>query len=66
MIDGQNFIYVLMLILHVFRMYLSGGIKRTRVMSVVLAVLTASFSITGYSLPRDQIGYWGSENSNTT
>ncbi|KAK8635267.1 hypothetical protein V6N13_023144 [Hibiscus sabdariffa] len=26
--------------------------------SVVLAVLTASFCITGYSLPRDQIGYW--------
>ncbi|KAK8609355.1 hypothetical protein V6N13_061804 [Hibiscus sabdariffa] len=26
--------------------------------SVVLAVLTASFSVTGYSLPRDQIGYW--------
>ncbi|KAL0532997.1 hypothetical protein IC582_031168 [Cucumis melo] len=26
--------------------------------SVVLAVLTASFGVTGYSLPRDQIGYW--------
>ncbi|KAK9662157.1 hypothetical protein RND81_O054900, partial [Saponaria officinalis] len=25
---------------------------------VVLAVLTASFGVTGYSLPRDQIGYW--------
>ncbi|GJS00036.1 cytochrome b6 [Tanacetum coccineum] len=26
--------------------------------SVVLGVLTASFGVTGYSLPRDQIGYW--------
>lgn len=25
---------------------------------MVLAVLTASFGVTGYSLPRDQIGYW--------
>ncbi|KAM0051086.1 putative photosystem II protein D1/D2 superfamily [Helianthus debilis subsp. tardiflorus] len=25
---------------------------------VVLAVLTASFGVTGYSLPWDQIGYW--------
>ncbi|KAJ3676768.1 hypothetical protein LUZ61_021584 [Rhynchospora tenuis] len=36
---------VLMMILHVFR-------------CVVLAVLTASFGVTGYSLPWDQIGYW--------
>ncbi|KAJ6677477.1 cytochrome b, partial [Salix purpurea] len=26
--------------------------------SVVLGVLTASFGVTGYSLPWDQIGYW--------
>ncbi|GJR23873.1 putative ribonuclease H-like domain-containing protein [Tanacetum coccineum] len=25
---------------------------------VVLGVLTASFGVTGYSLPRDQTGYW--------
>lgn len=25
---------------------------------MVLGVLTASFGVTGYSLPRDQIGYW--------
>ncbi|PPD71878.1 hypothetical protein GOBAR_DD31224 [Gossypium barbadense] len=25
---------------------------------VVLVVLTASFGVTGYSLPRDQVGYW--------
>ncbi|KAF2952706.1 hypothetical protein DAI22_01g354341 [Oryza sativa Japonica Group] len=36
---------VLMMILHVFRVYLT-------------AVLTASFGVTGYSLPWDQIGYW--------
>ncbi|KAB2005251.1 hypothetical protein ES319_D11G256200v1 [Gossypium barbadense] len=41
---------VLMMILHIFRVYLIGG--------VVLVVLTASFGVTGYSLPRDQVGYW--------
>ncbi|KAI3843227.1 hypothetical protein MKX03_009826 [Papaver bracteatum] len=25
---------------------------------MVLGVMTASFGVTGYSLPRDQIGYW--------
>ncbi|KAB2629665.1 cytochrome b6 [Pyrus ussuriensis x Pyrus communis] len=30
----------------------------TWVTGVVLGVLTASFGVTGYSLPRDQIGYW--------
>ncbi|CAA2980107.1 cytochrome b6 [Olea europaea subsp. europaea] len=28
------------------------------VTGVVLGVLTASFGVTGYSLPQDQIGYW--------
>ncbi|KAF6140097.1 hypothetical protein GIB67_001838 [Kingdonia uniflora] len=53
---------VLMMILHVFRVYLTGGFKKPReltwVTSVVLGVLTASFGVTGYSLPWDQIGYW--------
>ncbi|MBA0613266.1 hypothetical protein Godav_013736, partial [Gossypium davidsonii] len=53
---------VLMMILHVFRVYLTGGFKKpcelTWVTGVVLAVLTASFGITGYSLLQDQIGYW--------
>ncbi|KAI5312903.1 hypothetical protein L3X38_042077 [Prunus dulcis] len=53
---------VLMMILHVFRVYLTGGFKKPReltwVTGVVLGVLTASFGVTGYSLPRDQIGYW--------
>ncbi|KAK4730099.1 hypothetical protein R3W88_023087 [Solanum pinnatisectum] len=38
------------------------GFKKAReltwVIGVVLAVLTTSFGVTGYSLPWDQIGYW--------
>ncbi|MFS7920374.1 Cytochrome b6 [Helianthus anomalus] len=55
---------VLMMILHVFRVYLTGGFKKPRELTwvtgvVVLAVLTASFGVTGYySLPWDKIGYW--------
>nr|YP_009032853.1 cytochrome b6 [Osmundastrum cinnamomeum]AHA59586.1 cytochrome b6 [Osmundastrum cinnamomeum] len=53
---------VLMMILHVFRVYPTGGFKKprelTRVTGVILAVLTVSFGVTGYSLPWDQIGYW--------
>ena len=53
---------VIMLILHVFRVYLTGGFKKlhelTWVTGVILAILTPSFGVTGYSLPRDQIGYW--------
>ncbi|KAF7800483.1 petB [Senna tora] len=45
---------------YVFRVYLTGGFKKPReltwVTGVVLAVLTASFGVTGYSLPWDQIG----------
>ncbi|MFS7920379.1 putative cytochrome b/b6, di-hem cytochrome, transmembrane, cytochrome b6, PetB [Helianthus anomalus] len=40
-----------------------GGFKKPRELTwvtgvVVLAVLTASFGVTGYSLPWDKIGYW--------
>ena len=53
---------VLMLILHVFRVYLTGGFKRPReltwVTGVTMAVITVSFGVTGYSLPWDQVGYW--------
>jgi cytochrome b6 len=53
---------VLMMILHVFRVYLTGGFKNPReltwITGVVLAVITVSFGVTGYSLPWDQIGYW--------
>merc|ERR1712228_371954 len=51
-----------MMILHVFRVYLTGGFKKPReltwVTGVVMAVITVSFGVTGYSLPWDQIGYW--------
>nr|YP_010338465.1 cytochrome b6 [Rhodaphanes brevistipitata]UNJ18415.1 cytochrome b6 [Rhodaphanes brevistipitata] len=53
---------VLMIILHSSRVYLTGGFKRPReltwVTGVLLAVLTVSFGVTGYSLPWDQVGYW--------
>ncbi|KAK9087478.1 hypothetical protein Syun_029872 [Stephania yunnanensis] len=55
-------IMVLMMILYVFRAYLIGRLKKPRkltwVTGVVLAVLTASFGVTDYSLPGEQIGYW--------
>nr|AXX76472.1 cytochrome b6 [Dipteris conjugata] len=53
---------VSMMIPHVFRVYLTGGFKKPReltwVTGVILAVPTVSSGVTGYSLPRDQIGYW--------
>ena len=53
---------VLMMVLHVFRVYLTGGFKKPReltwVTGVILAVVTVSFGVTGYSLPWDQVGYW--------
>nr|YP_010338096.1 cytochrome b6 [Erythrolobus coxiae]UNJ17681.1 cytochrome b6 [Erythrolobus coxiae] len=53
---------VLMMILHSFRVYLTGGFKTPReltwVTGVTLAVLTVSFGVTGYSLPWDQVGFW--------
>jgi cytochrome b6 len=53
---------VLMMILHIFRVYLTGGFKKPReltwVVGVMLAVTTVSFGVTGYSLPWDQVGYW--------
>merc|ERR1711933_523137 len=53
---------VMMMVLHVFRVYLTGGFKKPReltwVTGVILAVVTVSFGVTGYSLPWDQVGYW--------
>jgi len=55
-------IMVLIIILHVFRVYLTGGFKRPRELTwltgVRIAVCTVSFGVTGYSLPWDQVGYW--------
>ena len=53
---------VLMMVLHVFRVYLTGGFKNPRestwVTGVTMAACTVSFGVTGYSLPWDQVGYW--------
>jgi cytochrome b6 len=53
---------VLIILLHVFRVYLTGGFKRPReltwVTGVIIAICTVSFGVTGYSLPWDQVGYW--------
>ena len=53
---------VLMMVLHVFRVYLTGGFKNPRestwVTGVIMASCTVSFGVTGYSLPWDQVGYW--------
>jgi cytochrome b6 len=53
---------VLSMILHVTRVYLTGGFKKPReltwVTGVLLASVTVSFGVTGYSLPWDQVGYW--------
>jgi cytochrome b6 len=53
---------VLNMILHVCRVYLTGGFKKTReltwVTGVALASVTVSFGVTVYSLPWDQVGYW--------
>lgn len=52
---------VLMMILHVFHVYLIGGFKKlhelTWVTGVILVVLTVSFGVTSYSFPWDQVGY---------
>ena len=56
---------VLTLILHVSRVYLTGGFKKPReltwVTGVLLSITTVSFGVTGYSLPWDQIGFWASK-----
>jgi cytochrome b6 len=53
---------VVFLLLHVTRVYLTGGFKAPREMTwltgVILAFLVVSFGVTGYTLPWDQIGYW--------
>ena len=53
---------VLNMVLHVCRVYLTGGFKSPRELTwltgVGLASITVSFGVTGYSLPWDQVGYW--------
>ena len=53
---------ILSILLHIFRVYLTGAFKSPReatwITGVILAVLSVSFGVTGYSLPYDQVGYW--------
>lgn len=55
-------IMVLTLILHVARVYLTGGFKKPReliwITGVILALATLTFGLTGYSLAWEQVGYW--------
>ena len=50
------------LILHIARVYLTGGFKKPReliwITGIILGSTTVSFGVTGYSLPWDQVGYW--------
>jgi len=49
-------------VVHIGRVYVTGGFKQPReliwITGIILAVSTASFGVTGYSLPWDQVGYW--------
>jgi quinol-cytochrome oxidoreductase complex cytochrome b subunit len=53
---------VIMVELHMFRVYLTGSYKKPRefnwVVGVLLLVLTLLLSFTGYLLPDDQLGFW--------
>ena len=54
-------VMVLVMILHVVRVYVTGGFKKPRELiwltGIVLSLTTVSFGVTGYSLPWDTIGY---------
>ena len=56
---------VISLLMHIIRVYLTGGFKKPRELiwlsGVVLALITLSFGVTGYSLPWDQVGYWAAK-----
>lgn len=49
------------IILHISRVFLTDGFAKPReliwVSEVILAVITASFGVIGYSLPWDQLGF---------
>ena len=52
----------LMILLHICRVYLTGGFKKPReltwITGLLLALITISYGVTGYSLPWDQVGFW--------
>ncbi len=53
---------VLVVVLHLIRVFYAGAYKRPRqfnwVLGVVLLLLTLALSFTGYLLPWDQLSYW--------
>jgi cytochrome b6 len=53
---------IVTMILHILRVYLTGGLKKAReliwITGVLLGVCTVTFGVTGYSLAWDQVGYW--------
>ena len=53
---------VLVVLLHLVRVFYAGAYKRPRefnwVIGVMLLLLTLAFSFTGYLLPWDQLAYW--------
>jgi len=53
---------VIMVELHMFRVFLTGSYKKPRefnwVVGVLLLVMTLLLSFTGYLLPDDQLGFW--------
>ena len=55
-------IMLLILMIHIGRVYLTGGFKKPReliwITGIILGSTTVSFGVTGYSLPWDQVGYW--------
>lgn len=58
-------VLVMVLILHLCRVYLTSGFKKPRefiwVSGLLLALVSVSFGVTGYSLPWDTTGYWASK-----
>ena len=50
------------LVIHISRVYLTGGFKTPREVTwftgTLLSVVTVSFGVSGYSLPWDQIAFW--------
>jgi quinol-cytochrome oxidoreductase complex cytochrome b subunit len=53
---------VLVVVLHLVRVFFAGAYKRPRqfnwVLGMMLLVITLGFSFTGYLLPWDQLSYW--------
>ena len=58
---ASNFVLLAML-LHLSRVYLTGGFKKPRELAWIsgafLALLALAFGVSGYSLPWDQLGFW--------